>query len=92
MTEPTISLRDLLKRPVTRRRSLYFVELDPAEVAALVEAVEAQLEYGEGGHSWRCEYRTAEKGWKEGDPPIIECRCGLDRLYAALARFTEEGT
>ena len=42
-----------------------------------------------GEHYWGCEYRTAAKGWKRGDPPVIECVCGLDRLNDALARFED---
>lgn len=38
-------------------------------------------------HHWRCENRTAAKGWKKGDPPIIECVCGLERLEKACAEL-----
>jgi hypothetical protein len=53
---------------------------------ALCDAAEAAERYlgHTGEHYWRCEYRTAAKGWKKGDPPIIECICGLDALDAAL--------
>jgi len=40
-----------------------------------------------GGHHWRCEFRTAAKGWKKGDPPVIECVCGLDRLNTLLGEL-----
>ena len=55
------------------------VLLDIAEAAGLYAASTA-------AHYWRCEYRTAKKGWKEGDPPVIVCQCGLDELVASLRK------
>lgn len=63
-----------------------------AILLALIDLAEAALAYdGEYGHPWRCQYRTAAKGWKPGQPPIIECQCGLDNLERALTRF-QKGT
>lgn len=76
---------------------------DAALIVALVNAADDLIEVAEaarlhlivkGEHHWRCEYRTAAKGWKKGDPPVIDCECGLDDLDAALAaldaRLAEE--
>jgi hypothetical protein len=60
-----------------------------ARYAILLDVARAAEDYvaSTGAHHWRCEYRTAAKGWKRGDPPVIECICGLDSLNAALVRF-----
>lgn len=57
----------------------------PAEALAVVKAAEAYSPRED--HDWRCEYRTAAVGWKEGDPPVIRCECGRDDLDSALAAF-----
>lgn len=52
---------------------------------ALERLVRAADEYGpREAHDWRCEYRTAEMGWVEGEPPVIKCECGFDDLQAAI--------
>jgi hypothetical protein len=51
-----------------------------------IDVVRAAEAYDPGRvHDWRCEYRTAEVGWQQGDPPVIRCECGHDELVAALA-------
>ena len=63
------------------------------DLLAVLDAATEHLREGNLSHSWRCEYRTAVKGWKEGEPPVVECVCGLDNLDVAVARFNqEEGT
>ena len=64
------------------------------QYAALLNIRDAAQQYADwtGGHHWRCEYRTAEKGWREGEPPVIECVCGHDRLRDALAALPQSST
>jgi hypothetical protein len=54
-----------------------------ARVRLLEAAAQRYLDYT-GEHHWRCEHRTAAVGWKEGEPPVIQCVCGHDALRAAL--------
>jgi hypothetical protein len=54
-----------------------------ARVRRLEAAAQRYLDYT-GEHHWRCEHRTAAVGWKEGEPPVIQCVCGRDALRAAL--------
>lgn len=72
-------------------RAGWTIERKDAAVIAL--AIEAADDYRgwTGGHHWRCEFRTAAKGWKQGDPPVIECVCGLDRLNALLGEMGLNG-
>lgn len=53
------------------------------ELLAVAEAAENLA--ADIGHLHDCQYRTAAKGWKPGEPPVIECVCGLDAFEAALA-------
>ena len=57
------------------------------ELAALVAAVEDYSPRYD--HDWRCEVRTAEAGWHEGEPPVIDCCCGRVELDASLAALDE---
>jgi len=59
-----------------------------AELPALLDVVDAIDNFdGDLSHPHDCEYRTAAKGWKPGEPPVIECVCGMDALEAALSRL-----
>ena len=67
------------------------LEQERARVATLVDALEsyreAVLDYSpREDHDWRCEIRTADAGWKPGDPPVIDCECGFDELGRATAK------
>lgn len=52
----------------------------------MLDALEAAMNLGANmSHRHDCEYRTKAKGWMPGQPPVIECVCGLDAFDAALS-------
>jgi hypothetical protein len=86
--------RHLYDVPESRRDAAMARDLlaaHPRETTdTLMAVVEAARTYSpRADHDWRCEYRTAEKGWKAGDPPVIDCECGYDRLQEALDALRE---
>lgn len=95
MTNEPSSLLPLLRERAERDDpdGLWEPHVPREALLALLDAVAAADDYRAytGGHYWRCENRTAAKGWKKGDPPIIECVCGLDRLDDALGRLGLNG-
>jgi hypothetical protein len=57
---------------------------------ALRRLVEAVHGYSpRENHDWRCEYRTAERGYVPGGPRVIDCECGFDDLGLAVRDATD---
>ena len=75
-------------RKIEDIRSTGAAWISETELETLLDIAEAAGDYAAstGEHYWRCEYRTAEKGWNKGDPPVIVCQCGLDRLIESLQK------